>query len=110
MIGGSSITRSEFVRRYMAAGFSYEQATKAFKVTVGVIEDAVVAGSRVGLGRVGALVPVMQRARVISMGFKRKKGGVVEKIRREYNMGQRLKWRFILFKRFEETHSLKWFQ
>jgi len=91
----------------MASGFTYEEAAKAYKVTVSVIEDAIIAGSRVGFGKVGAVIPVVTKARVVNMGFQRVRGGI-KHVQREYNIGQRIRWKFSLFRKFEETHNLRW--
>lgn len=104
------ITRAEFIRRYMNdCGLSYLESCKVYETTVSVIEDAVITGTKIGFGKVGAIVPVMMPPRVISMGFVAEKGHQIKKVKREYNIGSRVKWNFRVYKKFIATHRLRWF-
>lgn len=91
------------------AGLTYVEACRAYEAMIAAFEDAVVTGNRVSLGRVGALMPKWHPPRTVVMGCRRLKGGGVVAQRREYNLGQRLKYRFNLHRTFVNRHQLRWF-
>jgi hypothetical protein len=100
-----SISRAEFVRKFVAAGFEYPDAHKAYKVVVSTFEDALLTNCRVSIGRVGALVPVKRPPRVVKMGFQRTKRGVVKK-QREFSYGEVVRWKFKVFRKFAKEHGI----
>lgn len=106
-----TVTRRVFVSRFMSdCGVSYAQACKIYDSMCRTIEDGVVAGSKISIGRVGAISPVWQPPRTYHMHFERKSGRRVAKgIHRTYSMDGRFMFKFHLFRRFSQTRQLKWF-
>jgi hypothetical protein len=101
----SSIPRAEFIRRFVAAGFEYADARRAYQVVVRTFEDAILTNSKLAIGRVGALVPVKRPPRVVKMGFERVKGGC--KLRfREFSYGETVRWKFKIFRTFAKRHGV----
>lgn len=111
MIESPPVTRREFVQRFMReCGVTYAQAVKIYECLCHTIEDAVVSGSKIRFGRVASVVPVWRRSRDVHMHFRKTKGGKVERgIHRTYNMDGRFTYKFVLYKKFLKSHSLKWF-
>ena len=101
----STIPRAEFVRRFVAAGFEYADARKAYRVVVQTFEDAVLTNSKLSIGRIGALVPVRRPPRVIKMGFERTKEGCRRR-QREFSYGEMVRWKFKVFRRFATQHGV----
>ena len=108
MTSSKSITRVEFVRRFMQAGFSYVQAGKAYDTMCEIFEDSIVSGDRINVGRVCSLSPTWLEPREVSMGFQRTSEGVVNK-KRVYCLGRRIRYRVNLYKEFMKKHTLNWF-
>lgn len=102
-----AVTRFEFIRRLMAAGMTYTTASTAYDTFIRTLEDAVVNGTRVNFGKLGALKPVHQKSRSVHMGFKRV-GNSVEKVSRTFFLGRRIKYRFQVYDKFARTHELFW--
>jgi hypothetical protein len=73
---------------------------------VSVIEDGVVRGDKVGIGKVGALTPTVSPPREYTMGFQRVKGNKVVKTKRTYRTDERVRYRFSLFRNFRKEHDL----
>lgn len=106
-----TIDRKAFVSRFMSeSGFSYAEACRAYEAMCRTFEDGIVTGSKIRIGKVGAIVPVWKPGRAINMHFKRVKGDVVETgVHRTYYMDGRYTFKFNLYDQFVATHSLKWF-
>jgi nucleoid DNA-binding protein len=100
------VSQRDFVQSYLDSGFSYSDACKAYRVFCRVIEDAVVQGQKVKIGKVGAIVPVIRPSRSVNMSFQRQKKGVVNKVTTQYLLGKRLSWKFRVFNSFKRTHQL----
>ena len=103
-----SVSRVQFIERFVSRGFNYTQACDAYEAMVSLFEDAIVQGRRVNIGKVGALMPVRMEPKVVHMGFKTD-GGKLRKVRREYVLGRRVKFKFNLHKAFIRQHQLGWF-
>ena len=65
------------------------------------MEDAIVNGQKIQFGHLGALAPQLMPPRAINMGFKNKQA--------TYYLGQRIRYKFMLFRKFIERHQLRWF-
>ena len=107
-MNNDSVNRRTFVQKFMDRGLTYAQACQIYEAMVGVFEDAVVAGTKINIGRVLSLAPVVLEPRVVSMGFKRKKNAV-EKTTKTFYLGRRLKYKVNIYREFVNTHSLNWF-
>lgn len=101
----SSIPRAEFVRRFVAAGFEYADAHKAYRVVVQTFEDAILTNSKLAIGRIGALVPLKRPPRVVKMGFERTKNGCKRR-QREFSYGETVRWKFRIFRTFAKQHGV----
>lgn len=101
----SSIPRADFVRRFVTAGFSYNDAQRAYQVVVQTFEDAILTNSRLAIGSVGALVPSKRPPRVIKMGFERTKHGCRRRLR-EFSYGETVRWKFKVFRKFAKQYSV----
>lgn len=102
------ITRSDFLKGMVEAGLTYDTAIRAYNSVMSTIADGVVNGRRVYLGQVGVMNPTVLPPRQIKMGFARQANGQIIKRQREFYLDSRLKYGFKLFKKFAETHELKW--
>lgn len=107
----ATVTRRVFVSRFMAdCGVSYAQACRIYESMCRTFEDGVVAGSKIAIGRVGAINPVWQPPRTYQMHFERKSGHEVKRgVHRTYSMDGRFTFKFNLYRRFSRTRQLKWF-
>jgi hypothetical protein len=92
----------------MSRGLGYTQACNAYDAMTSVFEDAIVQGQKICVGRVGAVVPIKLEPKVVNMGFSNS-GGRVRKMKRQYILGRRLKFKFSLHKAFMHKHDLDWF-
>lgn len=102
------ITRIDFIRGLMDAGLTYDHASRAYSSVMSTIANGIVNGQKVGLGSIGCLYPTVSPPRQVRMGFDRT-GGKVSLKTREFSLDSRLRFKFKLFKKFSETHELKWF-
>lgn len=101
-----TVKRSDFVYKFMRdCGLTYAQACRAYDSMVGVVEDGITNGFKIGFGKVGALVPHRRPPRAVSMNCEKSPAGT----RRVIELGPRIVYRFTLYKKFVETHPLKWF-
>ena len=108
MIRGPSITRRDFISKFMKdCGLNYDQACRVYSCMVSVVADAVVSQTKIGIGQVGAIFPIKRPPRAITMGFRRMKGGEIERTRRTYHLDERISWQFKLFEEFEKKHNLR---
>ena len=101
--------RVVFVTRFMKeGGLTYSQACRLHAVMCSVFEEAIITGSKVTIGRVGAIVPYWRPPRDIQMHF-RKRGKKVEKgVHRTFFMDGRYDFKFRLYRKFMQTRQLKW--
>lgn len=106
-MSSQTVKRSDFVKKLMQAGMSYEDSKKAYRSFVAVLEDAVVSGSRVNFGRLGALKPIARKSRSVHMGFERK-GNTMRKTSKTYFLGRRITYKFQIYARFANSHELNW--
>lgn len=105
----ATVTRRVFVTRFMSdCGVSFAQASKIYESMCRTFEEGVVAGGKIGIGRVGAITPVWQPPRTYHMHFERKPGKVTRGIYRTYSMDGRFTFKFSLYRRFSQTRQLKW--
>ena len=104
-MNAKSVNRREFIAAFIKAGLKYRQACDAYNAMTDVFRDAIVAGNRVNVGRVGALVPTVRPPRVVNMGLKSDASGGY----RKYLLGRRVRYKFTMFKRFIDNHQLRWF-
>jgi hypothetical protein len=107
----TTIDRRAFVTRFMSeSGLSYADACRVYETMCRTFEDGIVTGSKIRIGKVGAIVPVWKPGREINMHFKRGKGQVIETgVHRTYYIDGRYTFKFNLYDRFVQTHQLKWF-
>lgn len=105
----STCDRRVFVLKFMKeGGLTYTQACHLYDVMCGVFEEAIVTGSKVTIGRIGAIIPCWKPARDYQMHFKRH-GKVVETgVHRTFFMDGRYDFKFKLYRRFMQTRQLKW--
>jgi nucleoid DNA-binding protein len=102
-----SVGRKEFIRRFMLdVGLTYEQACRAYTCAMSIIEDGVVAGEKIGLGRIGCLNPIRKPPRDIVMGFMRV-GGRMVRTKRVFHVDERVEFKFRLYEEFVRKHHLK---
>ena len=102
-----SVNRRDFIRRFMLeAGLTYDQACRTYSSLVGLVEDGVVNGHRIGFGKVGCLFPMHKPPRDVRMGFVRTPGGVV-KTQRIYHLDERTVYRFNFFRTFARKNQLR---
>jgi hypothetical protein len=102
------VGRRDFIRNLMKTGFHYDQSVRAYESMLSTIANGVVGGQSVYLGNVGAVVPVVCPPRHVNMGCMKKKGGEIVKLKREFFLDTRLKYKFRLFKKFLAEHQLDW--
>jgi hypothetical protein len=89
-------------------GLTYSQACRIYDVMCRTFEEAIVTGTKITVGRVGAIVPFWRPPREFQMHF-RKKGKKIERgIHRTYYMDGRFDFKFRLYRRFLETRRLQW--
>jgi hypothetical protein len=90
-------------------GLSYSKACKIYESMCRTFEEGVVAGSKIGIGRVGAITPVWQPPRTFHMHFEVKPGQTIKRgIHRTYSMDGRYTFKFNLYRHFSQTRQLKW--
>lgn len=90
-------------------GLSYVQASRIHDSMVRVFEDAICSGSKIKIGKVGAIRPIRRPPREVSMNFKMGKGRKAQKAQHVISLGPRITYKFSLFRQFMSTHSLNWF-
>lgn len=106
-----TITRRDFVTRLMRdTGMTFVEASRAYECMCRIIADGVVSGARISVGSVGAITPVWRKPREITKHFDRTKGNRIVPSRRTYVLDGRYVYKFRIFGRFMETHSLNWYE
>lgn len=101
------VTRLQFVQNMVENGLSYDQAIRAYNSVMSTIADGVVNSRRIYLGSVGVMKPTVIPPRSVKMGFKKVSGGRVLLQQREFFLDSRIKYSFRMFKKFAQTHELK---
>ena len=101
-----AITRRHFIRKFMQAGVTYDQACRVFSQMVGLMEDAVVNGDKVKFGKVGCLFPVRKPPRDVVMGFVRGPGNSMTHSKRVFHLDERTSYRFNFYREFIRKHQL----
>jgi len=105
-----TVKRSDFVRHlHKEAGLPYLRAEQVCTVIMRLLENSVSAKMTINLGRIGTLRPIDLAPRRVVMGCKRSGGtggGTMEKVRREYWIGQRTRYAFRLNRAFGQHHGL----
>ena len=102
------VDRRSFIKGLMGSGLRYDQAVRSYDSVMSTIADGIVSGQAIYLGNIGTIKPELSPPRHVSMGFVRQKGGKVTKLKREYFLDSRLKYKFKTFKKFLATHQLDW--
>lgn len=107
----STVDRKAFIARFMSeSGLSYAQACRVYETMCRAFEDGVVTGSKIRIGKLGAIVPIWKPGRDHHMHFRVAKGRKVETgIHRTYHIDGRYTFKFNLYRQFVNTHQLRWF-
>lgn len=101
--------RRAFVSRFMReGGLTYSQACRMYEVMCRTFEEAIVTGSKVTVGRVGAIVPFWRPPREFQMHFRKKGKNIETGIHRTYFTDGRFDFKFRLYRQFLQTRQLKW--
>ncbi len=104
-----TVDRREFIRRWMdESGVTYDVACQLYNTMVSTFEDGVADGSKITIGRLGALIPKWRPAREVVKGFERGPGGEVTKTRKTYYLDDRIHYRFSLYREWVKNHHLNW--
>ena len=102
------VGRREFVRKLMLdVGLTFDQACEAYACFISVIEDGVTACEKIGIGRIGCLVPIHKAARDVVMGFERLPDGTVVRTKRIFHIDEHIEFKFRLYEEFVRKHHLK---
>lgn len=103
-----SISRRDFVEKFMQRGIPYAQACAVYEAFCEVFEDAIVNGNKINIGNVCSIAPKRLPPREVHMGCKVTKGGNVVKSKHIYLLDSRIRYKVNLFKKFKDTHELRW--
>jgi hypothetical protein len=95
-----SITRRQFIQKYVDSGMTYEQAGKAYEATCQLFADAVTAGQKICIGNVLAITPIKRPPRAVTSGL----GGVKKTI----YLTSRICFKTKVYRKFLDGHSLSW--
>lgn len=95
-----SITRRDFVEKFVATGLRYEQAGKVFDAMTEVFSSAIISGQRINVGKVLAISPVKKEPRQVCNNLNGLKTIIF--------LGARVVFRVKVFKEFLARHDLKW--
>lgn len=110
MSRAATVDRRNFVKRFMdECGVTYEVACRIYATMVSTFEDGVADGSKVTIGRLGALIPTWQDGREVTMHFRRVSGKGCIKARRTYNLDPRIRFRFKIYREWLRTRRLNWY-
>ena len=105
-----TVDRRDFIHRWMQeCGVTYDVACQLYRAMVSTFEEGVSAGSKVTIGRLGALVPQWQPARQVTMGFRVSPEKGVVKQKRTYTLDPRIRYKFRLYKEWMRTRHLEWY-
>lgn len=96
---GNSVTRKEFIQAFMAQGMGYVDACRAYEAMCETFARAVRQGSKIGIGRVMSLLPVIKEPCLVNMRFSKTKKGI-EPAHRQYYLGRRLRFKVNIYREF----------
>ena len=97
-----SVTRSDFIRALHRNGhMTYRRASEVFDLLVDTIGTAVLNRQQVDFGKVGRIVPTVANAKTVCMNFTSRK--------RQIMLGQRVRFKFKVHRKFLNTHQVDWF-
>ena len=102
-----AVNRIDFIRQFTRAGLTYDQACRVYTVMVGMIEDAVLNGEKVKLGKIGSLAPVRKPPRDVVMHFVRGPGNSMTRSKRVFHLDARTDYRFNFYREFIRKHQLR---
>jgi len=102
------VGRREFIKNLMKCGLTYDKAVSAYTTMLSTIADGIVSGQAIYLGDIASIVPTVCKPRKVNLGCRKQKGGKVVKIKQEFFLDTRLRYKFRLFKTFVSTHQLAW--
>ena len=103
----AAIKRLDFIKKFMDAGLTYDQACRVYSSMVAILENAVVSGDKVKFGKSGCLLPVRKPPRDVVMGFQRGPGNVVTRTKRVFHLDERVEYRFTFYREFARKHELR---
>ena len=83
-------------------------ASQIYRTMVSTFEEGVANGDKITIGRLGALVPKWQDSRIVTMGCRRVRGGVIRQ-KREYNLDPRIRYKFKIYREWMATRQLNWY-
>jgi hypothetical protein len=102
------VGRREFIKRFIdQCDITYDTANAIYEAMVSTFEEGIANGHKVGIGKLGALVPTWQDSRTVEMGFRRVPGGVVRH-KQEYFLDPRLRYKFKIYKKWMTKSRLNW--
>ena len=103
-----TVSRENFIQDLVRnCSFTYVQATAAYESFIKTLENGICSGTKVNFSRIGNLVPVKYPPREVSMGFTRR-GSSISKSNKTYYLGSRIKFKFNLYKKFQNSKKLDW--
>ncbi len=105
-----AIDRKEFVRAWMdQCGVTYDVANQIYETMIGTLEKAVANGQRINIGKLGALIPYWQKARQVTMPFRRERSRLLKQ-KQTYILDPRIRYRFKIFKEWIASTHLNWYE
>jgi len=105
-----TVNRQDFIRKWMQqCGVTYDMACQVYRTMVSTFEEGVADGSKVTIGRLGALVPQWQEARTVTMGFRRTPTRGVVRQKQTYILDPRIRYRFRVYREWMATRHLNWY-
>jgi len=108
MLNKKPVARIDFVRGFMRGGLNYKQATIAYESLCKIMEDAVVNGERIKIGKVCSLSPRWRAPKEVTMSFEKTPGGI-KKTRKTYFLGHRIRYAVNIYDEFLKNHEINWF-
>ena len=103
----SAVKRIDFIRKFMQANLTYDQACRIYACMVALLEDGVVNGDKIKFGKIGCLFPVRKPPRDVVMGFVRGPGGRITHSKRVFHLDERTDYRFNFYRGFVRKHQLR---
>lgn len=103
----SVIKRINFIRKFMQAGLTYDQACRVYVGLIALLEDGVVNGDKIKFGKMGCLFSVRKPPRDVVMGFVRGPGGKITHSKRVFHLDERTGYRFNFYRGFVRKHDLR---
>jgi len=103
----TAVNRIDFIRKFMLAGLTYDQACRVYSCMIGLLEDSVINGDKIKFGKIGCLLPVRKPPRDVVMGFMRGPGNVMTRSKRVFHLDARTDYRFNFYREFVRKHQLR---